>query len=193
MKTTALLPGVLGVLLWTGCSSTPPEMPKMKMTMGIPDGTVEYKPLSPAESSDLSFQMISKPTVCAGEKTALIFALSNDGNRSISIPEWYTWEQDNVVLFVQPWLTGMTEPHPESWIELSFDMKQPVMHYPVTLLPGNKVIVTKELPFIEKLQVSPGKARRYFVKAKLNLKSLPIESEVITLQVLSKNKTGEKQ
>lgn len=189
MKKTMLLPGVLGVLLWAGCSSTPPEMPKMKMTMGVPDGTIEYKPVS---SKNLSLKMLSKPTVYAGDKTALIFALSNDGERSVSVPEWYTWEQDNLRLFVQPWLTGMTEPHPDGWTELSFDMKQPVMHYPITLFPGNKVMITKYIPFIEKLRVSPGKARRYFIKAKLNLKSLPMESEVIILQVLSKKQSEEK-
>ena len=189
MKFSLICMGALGVLLFAGCSSTPPTMPKMKMTMGIPDGTVEYKPV---DARNLSLKMLSIPTVYAGEKTSLIFALGNDGNRTVSIPEWYTWEQDNLTLYVQPWLTGMTEPHPDGWTELSFDLKTPVMHYPVTLLPGNKVMITKELPFIEKIHVSPGKYRRYFVKGKLNLKSLPLESKVIELQVLPGKTIGEK-
>ncbi len=171
-----------------GCS-TPPPMPEFKMSMGIPDGKVEYEPVSP---QGLSLKMISKPTVYAGEKTALSFAVSNDSHVTVSIPEWYTHEPDNVIIYVQPWLTGMTAPAEDAWIELSFDLKKPVLHYPLTLMPGNQVLVTKELPFIQMLQVSEGKMRRYFVKATLNLKSLKLDTGVFHLQVLPKQKSGEK-
>ena len=128
------------LLTATGCVTE--EGPKMKLAMGVPDGTVEYKPVS---ASNLSLKMISPPTVYAGEKTSIIFALSNDGFREVSIPEWYSSEQDNIIVMVQPWLTGMTEPHPDEWIELSFDLRKPVMHYPLKLYPGNKVLVNKNL------------------------------------------------
>ena len=51
------------------------------------------------------------------------------------------------------------------------------------LLPGNRVSVTKELPFIEKLTVSPGAERRYFVKGELNLKSLRLSTPVAAIAV----------
>lgn len=186
-KLLFLLVTCSGIFIFTGCVTE--EGPKMKMVLGVPAGTVEFKPVP---TRNLSLKMISKDTVYAGEKTTLIFALSNNGFREISIPEWYSCEQDNLIIMVQPWLTGMTDPDPEAWIELDFDMRRPVMHYPIKLLNGNKVLVDKELPFIEMLQVSPGKMRRYFVKAKTNLKSLQLESEIIRLKVLPKRKSGEK-
>ena len=165
-----------------GCSTS--RMPEMKTAIGVPDGKVAYKPVP---TRGLSLRMPGKTTVYAGEKTALTFAIANNGSKAVTIAEWYSCEPDNLIIMVQPWLTGMKEPDPDNWIELSFDLKKPVMHYPMTLLPGNQAMVAKELPFVEKLQVSPGMARRFFVKAKTNLKSLPLESEVITLQVVHKN------
>ena len=91
---------------------------------------------------------------------------------------------------IQPWLTGMKEPDPDGWIELSNELKKPVLHYPLTLMPGNKALVSKKLDFIENIKVSPGKFRRYFVKAKMNLKSVELQSKVYTLQVFSKQTTG---
>lgn len=172
-----------------GCSTPPPE-PTPRLGLGVLDGTVEYEPV-PADG--LSLKMISNNTVYAGERTSICFALSNDSHRMVSIPEWYSNEPDNVIVYVQPWLTGMTEPDPDSWIELSFDLKTPILHYPLTLMPGNKVMVNKELEFIRMLQVSEGKMRRFFIKASLNLKSLQLTTEVTALQVLPRRKTGDQQ
>lgn len=173
-------------LLLAGCTSSNPEkeMPQYKMAMGVPDGKINYKPIP---TKDLSFAMISKCDVNAGKKCELVFALSNKGMKEISIPEWYSNEPDNVIVSVQPWLPGMTQPDPENWTELSFDLKKPVLHYPLTLLPGNQALVSKSLDFIDKLAVSPGKMRRFFIRAKLNLKSAPLLSEVYVLQVFPKN------
>ena len=184
MKKNIQLLAIFSLFL-TLCGCVTEEGPKMKMALGIPDGKVEYQKIS---SRNLSLKMISKNTVYAGEKTSLIFALSNDGHREIAIPEWYSFEQDNLIIMIQPWMTGMTEPDPDAWIPLDFDMHQPIMHFPLKLLPGNKVMVDKELPIVAMLQVSPGKMRRYFVKAKTNLSSLDLESEVIELKILSKTK-----
>ena len=174
------------LLILAGCSSTP-EVPKMKMAMGVPDGTVEYKAVPTA---NLHLDLLSSPDLYAGEKTELVFALSNNGRKTISIPEWYSNETDNVTVSIQPWLTGMKEPDPDGWIELSNELKKPVLHYPLTLMPGNKALVSKKLDFIENIKVSPGKFRRYFVKAKMNLKSVELQSKVYTLQVFSKQTTG---
>jgi hypothetical protein len=174
------------LLILVGCSSAP-EVPKMKMAMGIPDGQIEYKPVNTA---DLNLRLLSNTDLYAGQKTELVFALSNDGRKTVNIPEWYSNETDNITVSIQPWLTGMKEPDPDSWIELSTELKKPVLHYPLTLMPGNKALISKELGFIENLKVSQGKFRRYFVKAKLNLKSVELQSKVYTLQVFSKQTTG---
>ncbi|MBO7328271.1 MAG: hypothetical protein J6W00_05805 [Lentisphaeria bacterium] len=176
---------VIPILIFAGCVSQP-EMPKMKMAMGVPDGTVEYKKIS---SRNLSLKLLSKKDVFAGEKAELVFALSNNGQKTLSIEEWYSYEPDNIKLSVQPWLTGMKEPNADGWIDLSQELKKPVLHYPMTLMPGNKALVSKTLDFVEKLQVSPGKLRRYFIKAEMNLKSVTLQSEVYVLQVFSKRTT----
>ena len=177
---------VIPLLVLAGCLSQP-EMPKMKMAMGIPDGTVEYKKVS---TKNLCLNLLSKKDVFAGEKTELIFALSNNSQKTVLIEEWYSFEPDNIKLNIQPWLTGMKEPDADGWIELTQTLKKPVLHYPMTLMPGNKALISKKLDFVEKLQVSPGKMRRYFVKAEMNLKSVKLQSEVYVLQVFSKRTTG---
>ena len=186
MKMIKFVPALL--LLACGCVSHP-QVPKMKMAMGVPDGKVKYAPV-PADN--LSLQLLSKPYLYAGKSGSLIFALSNNGSQAISIPEWYAKEQDNITVFVQPWLTGMKEPHPDAWTKLDFELTQPVMHYPMTLLPGNKALINKNLEFIQHLKVSQGMERRYFVKAEMNLKSLKLSSKIITLRILPSQKSGEK-
>jgi len=71
------------LLILAGCSSTP-EVPKMKMAMGVPDGTVEYKAVP---TTNLHLDLLSSPDLYAGQKTELVFALSNNGRKTISIPE----------------------------------------------------------------------------------------------------------
>ena len=185
LRTIFALLAIAGTI--AGCSSTPPREPSIRLGLGVLDGTVEYEEI---QATGLSLKMISQATVYAGEETSLIFALSNDGRRTVSIPEWYSHEPDNIVVYVQPWLTNMTEPDENSWITLSFDLKEPILHYPLTLMPGNKVLISKELAFIQMLQVSEGKMRRFFVKASLNLKSLKLETEVIALQVLPRRQSS---
>lgn len=190
MKNAFFLFAIAALTLTVGCARTEPEMPKLKMVMGIPDGTVEY-PTIPTKN--LSLKMISAPTLYAGEEGELIFALANKGRRQISIPEWYAYEQDNLSVFIQPWLPGMTEPDPERWFDLSEELKKPVMHYPLTLMPDNQVMITKKMDFVKKLTISKGMTRRYFVKAGINLNSLPLESDVYALQILPRSVAGERK
>ena len=102
---------------------------------------------------------------------------------SLKVIEWYSNEPDNLVLYCQPWTTGMEGPDEAAWTELSFDVKMPPIRYPLELMPGNQVLVTKELPFVDKLAISPGAERRFFVRAKLNLKSVSAESPVSVIVV----------
>ncbi|MBE6356456.1 MAG: hypothetical protein E7058_05005 [Lentisphaerae bacterium] len=190
MNHVKLLPAVLLTAIISGCVSKEPPPPPQKMAFGVPDGTAKYKPVS---AKNLSLQLVGKPTAHAGERTVLTFMLTNTGMTKIEIPEWYSNESDNIVLFAQPWLTGMKKPDDANWVELSFDLKRPVFHHPLILMPDNKVMVAKELPFVKNIRkISKGMERRYFIKAKVNLKSLKLESDVLVLRVLPNNKTGEK-
>ena len=171
-------------LYTAGCYTT--EVKSVKMGMGIPAGRQKF---APVPSDDLQLKLISSRDIHAGEKAELIFSLIYTGNKKVTIQEWYTNENDNVKIFIQPYLTGMTAPVSDAWIELSPRLKQPVFHHPLTLMPGNQVMVVKELPFVQKIRVAEGKMRRYFIKGKINLQSLDLSSDVYVLQILSNNKT----
>ena len=125
----------------------------------------------------LEFKQVSPRVMYCGSKGEVTFSLRNVGKEPVRIDEWFSNETDNVVVYCQPWLTGMTGPDESGWIELSFDPKRPPVRYPLELLPDNRVFITKELPFVSKLAVSPGAERRFFIRAKLNLQSVDLITE----------------
>jgi hypothetical protein len=45
------------------------------------------------------------------------------------------------------------------------------------------MFITKQLPFIDNLTVTPGNERRYFIKAELTLSSVKLSSKVSTVSV----------
>ena len=125
----------------------------------------------------LELKMVSPRVMYCGGKGEVTFSLRNAGKKAIRLDEWFSNEPDNIVVYCQPWLTGMTGPDDAGWVELSFDPKLPPVRYPLDLLPGNRVFVTKELPFVSKLAVSPGAERRFFIRAKLNLTSVEVQTD----------------
>lgn len=177
LKICALL--AVGTLL-TGCVTQ--EAPRHKMAMGVPHGKVKYKKI---KADGLELRSFGSTTVRGGRPGRLTFALKNNSNRTVRIPEWFSHESDNLVIFIQPWMSGMLEPDDKKWIRLDFDYKMPIFHYPITLMPGNQVLVNKELGVIEKLIVRPGDERRFFIRAALTLESLDLVSNVFMLTVTS--------
>ena len=125
----------------------------------------------------LDLKMVSPRVMYCGSKGEVTFSLRNAGKKAIRLDEWFSNEPDNIVVYCQPWLTGMTGPDDAGWVELSFDPKLPPVRYPLDLLPGNRVFVTKELPFVSKLAVSPGAERRFFIRARLNLSSVDVQTD----------------
>jgi len=128
-------------------------------------------------------ELAGRRELIAGLPGSLTFTLTNGGTETLKIPEWFSHEADNVIVYCQPWFPGTDAPDENGWIALSFDLHKPPVRYPLELLPGNRVSVTKELPFIEKLTVSPGAERRYFVKGELTLKSLRLATPVAAIAV----------
>lgn len=183
-KVFPLMPGVmtavlLSTLLLAGCvrkERTPRTLigeldtPGKKYATVNPDG--------------LQIQLISKPVVYAGKSASLIFSLRNRSHRRINIREWLSNEPENMVIYVQPFLTGMKAPDPDRWTKLEVPRKRPVIHYPLILMPENQVLVTKNLNFIAKLYVPPRSERRFFMRAESTLQSLKLASDVIVLHVL---------
>ena len=178
---TAMVFGAAALMLLAGCASDGEARKHgtAKRAMGIAP-QAEYQVL---EGYHLTLRQTGSRVLRCGEGGKLTFALRNAGNESLRVVEWYSNEPDNLVIFCQPWLTGMTEPDEAAWTELSFDVKMPPIRYPLELMPGNQVLVTKELPFVDKLAISPGAERRFFVRAKLNLKSVSAESPVSVIVV----------
>lgn len=114
----------------------------------------------------------------AGVPGELIFILRNRGKASLRIPEWYKFDPNNLSVRCQIWLPGTKKPDPDMWLDISQAVKRPVWRYPVTIPPGGVQFVSTRLDFPANLVITPGTERRYFIKAKLNLKSVDVETPV---------------
>ena len=161
-----------------GCASAKNER-KAQRAMG----TLPQESYAPLTDCKLALRTDSRKILHVGEGGEITYALRNLDKKNIRIIEWFSNEPDNVIVYCQPWLTGMTEPDEQAWMELSFDVRRPPIRYPLELMPGNQVLVTKTLPFVDKLAISPGSERRFFLRAKLNLTSVSVTSPVSVLIV----------
>ena len=175
MKKMLLLFGA-ALLVLSGCVR---DTKNQKHTSGVPPHR-EYKPL---EEYNLSLELSGNRTLKAGGKGRIEFILTNRDTKPVQLPDWYAHEEDNIVVYCQPWLPGMKDPDPDAWIAIDFDLHKPPFRYPLELLAGNRVAVAKHLPFVEKLSVTPGKERRYFIKAALTLTTVKVTSPVAAVAI----------
>ena len=155
---------------------------KPRMAMGVPHGKVKY---APVDATGLVLKVFGNTVFRAGRPASMTFALANRGDKKVYIPEWFSNESDNVGLFIQPYQDGTIEPDEKKWIQVGFDFKQPILHYPVTLMPGNQVLISKPLNVVENMMIRPGEERMFFVKAELTLESLKLASEPYLIRVQS--------
>lgn len=172
----------VAVCILCGCSGTNSDNKKINVAMGIPHGQMKYEKVDPA---NLELQVLGDPVARAGRPGVVTFALGNNGGKPVRIQEWFSNESDNVGIFIQPVLPGMTGPDEKRWVRLPFEFKKPVLHYPVTLMPGNKLLVSKEIDFIKNIMLPPGEERMFFFKGALTLESLPLISKLGVLRVTS--------
>ena len=163
-----------------GCASSATPERKTKRAMG----TLPQENYAPLTDYKLMLRTDSRKTLRVGEGGEITYALRNLDKKTVRIVEWFSHEPDNVIVYCQPWLTGMTVPDENAWIPLDFDLHRPPVRYPLELMPGNQVLVTKRLDFVDKLAITPGSERRYFIKAKLNLRSVSVTSPISVLIVL---------
>ena len=169
-------------LLFAGCSGKDSAAGKAPAAMGIPHGNVKF---TPVKAEGLSLQILGNPVARAGRPGVITFALSNEGGAKVDINEWFSYESDNVGIYIQPLLPGMIEPDERKWVRLEFEFHKPVMHYPVTLMPGNKLLIAKNVDFIQNMMIRPGEERMFFFKGELTLDSLKLSSRVGILRVTS--------
>lgn len=181
LSVNLLVVSVLSCML-CGCAADKGGEKKIRVAMGIPHGQIKYEKI---DAKDLELQVLGNPVARAGRPGVVTFALANKGEKKVHIPEWFSNESDNVGIFIQPVLPGMTGPDEKRWVRLPFEFKEPVLHYPVTLMPGNKVLVSKEIGFIKNIMLPPGEERMYFFKGALTLDSLPLTSKLGILRVTS--------
>ncbi len=144
---------------------------------------VQFKKI---ENVHASFAPTGQLSFVAGKPVRLSFALKNIGGRPLRIPEWRMYDVDNVRLFCQPWLPGMSEPDDAAWMSMNEPIRRPELRYALELMPSNQVIVTMELNFAKDLVVSSGAERRYFVRAELNLSSLPMSTGVFVIAIVGR-------
>ena len=166
--------------LLTGCTTREVEYTK-KWGFGFKD-KVNYPKLT---NYNLTLELSSGTRrFQAGAPGELTFILCNKGKKPVRIPEWFKFDPNNLKVQCQIWLPGAENPDPDMWLDVSMPVKRPIWRYPITLAPGEKVFVSSNLDFLSKLIVSPGSERRYFIKAKLNLKSVEVAAPVSYVTIL---------
>ena len=138
---------------------------------------------APLKGYRLKLEMVGNGRLYAGDGGIVTFSLENCGNKKIEIEEWFSNESDNIVISCQNFLPGMTQSDPEGWVRLETPPRQPAWRFPLQLAPGNKVLISKTLPFVDNLAVTPGSERRFFIKAELALKSVTAASRVTVLSL----------
>ena len=173
---TTLLTGMV-LLLTAGCIRK--EVETSRMTFARRE-KAKYEPI---RDHRLKLELTGTGQLFAGEGGMVSFVLINEGKKKVVIDEWYSNEGDNVMLYCQNWLPGMTTFDPQGWVKLEFEPKRPAWRYPLNLAPDNRMFIAKKLPFVDNLNITPGSERRFFIKAELNLKSVKLESKVSTISV----------
>lgn len=139
-----------------------------------------YKPLT---GHKLELRLVGDKVFATGKKAVVIFRLKNLDRKPVKIEDWRLKDNDNILIFCQPWLPGTKEPSPNAWIPLNENIPEHSRRNPLILRNGNMITLSRELPFVEHMYVSPGKERRFFIKGVLNLKSVTLESPVAAIRV----------
>ncbi|MCQ2380634.1 MAG: hypothetical protein MJ025_06925 [Victivallaceae bacterium] len=176
MKRT--LVAVLIAMIAAGCVRTGEE--RVKLAAGMSDAG-NFKELS---GYSLDLEMVGARTLVQNKDNSVRFKLTNSGNSSVTIPDWRYKEDDNILVDCQIWYPGTDSPDESEWLPVGDLEPQTEQRYPLTLEPGNQVIIEKKLDFIDRLVISKGAERRYFLKAELNLKSVKVSSPVVAIAVV---------
>ncbi len=169
MRGLAVLLLLLTAACFTGCSSSRQERPAA---------------FAPVPAENLEFGPSGSLVMTAGSPGTLVLALHNRGTQSVRIPEWRINEPDNVKIYCQPRPNGVDAPDENMWMEMNDPVKTPEYRYRLDLHPRNQVLVKRTLGFVENLVLRPGTERRYFVKAELNLTSLPLRTGVFEISII---------
>ncbi len=153
-------------------------------------GSLPLPEYAPLERYRLAINLESNRELVAGEEATLAFSIQNVDTVPVRIPEWFAYEPENIQLYCQHWLPGEEDPVEDAWILLELEkteeqLKKPDFRVPLELAPGNQVVVNRNFRIVRAMRIQGGEERRFFVKAKLNLKSVQVESPVFAVSVHS--------
>lgn len=194
MKEWVLTGAVLCAVVLTGCVQERIEGKEQKFVAGsLP--LPEYAPL---ERYRLEINLEGNRELVAGSEGTLRFSIRNADTVPVRIPEWYVNEPENLQVFCQSWFPEMEGPDETLWVPIELEkseeqLRQPDFRFPLELAPGNRVFIDRDLRIIRALNIAEGRERRFFVKVKLNLKSVNVESPVFAVSVHSKADEAKRQ
>lgn len=144
----------------------------------------EKTKFEPIPDAKLKLEVVGRRELISGVDDSITLKLTNIGTKAIRIEEWYMKEADNFIVYYQPWKPGTTEPDPTAWdVIYPVTLERPV-RFPLDMSPGVNVLVRFGLPFLDGLKVTPGKERRFFLRATLSLKTVKAESKIFAISLL---------
>ena len=175
MKFRFLLFAAVSAIFFTGCVTTY-------------SGTISRFPekthFEPIPDAKLKLEVAGNRNLISGFDDSITLRLTNVGKNAIRIEEWYMKEADNFIVYYQPWKPGTDEPDPLAWeVIMPVTLDRP-KRYPLDMSPGVNVLVRFGLPFLDGLKVTPGKERRFFLRATLSLKTVKAETDVFAISLL---------
>ncbi len=167
-----------GVLSWTGCVRTEIEA---KSRAGF-SGEEEVAQITDAQ---LKLELVGSREKIAAPGQTISYKLTNVGKKEVVLADWHLDDRENLILECQVWFPGTTAPEVDAWIP-AYEPEKRSARYPLTLAPDNSTIIEIPLDFLQSLVIGPNAERRYFVRAKLNLKSVTVSSEIAAFTVRSR-------
>lgn len=175
-----LASGLLAMLLCSCASDTRPSGPGAMRWKDRAPLERDYKPIT--GHSLFLLPVTSRRSFFAGEDVELSFQLINRGERPISIFEWFQDHDANLLVYYRPYSEEVKEFIASEWSCLGHTPKSPAHRFQMVLKPDNSAILSKPLDFIREMQ-SPETTKKFMLVGQLNLKSLPLRSQVMIIEV----------
>lgn len=117
--------------------------------------------------------------------------MNNNLDRIVNIDEWYGRDEENIKIFMAPCEKGESDKVSEKdwvmvhpYVKPGDKMPSKNRRSPVTLEPGNAILVKADMKFLEDLNMEGKSSKHYAVKAKLDLLTVAAETDVFEIEVV---------
>lgn len=176
MKTFFLLFGVSGLLLLAAGCGTPAI-----------ENTPEIEQTPTAQTADHGVIAVTQVGQCdflSGMPAMITVSVRNIGDGNVDLPKWFLRDADNLIFhYIKCDENGNvpSDASPGDWTVQTPVIKEPV-YYPLTLMPGNSVLLRAELGFVAQLPPESPTAK-YAVVAELNQPQLKLASQPTVITV----------